>query len=259
MRFGLAETDLPLIRTWLREAGIRWGVDAAHRGAVHLPETGEHTWRQGMRRLLLGYAAAAGDDLVAGLVPCAPAGATGFDAGPAEHETLGRFLTYCEAAFGLRESGRPGVQRRCLGGVAARTGTALLRPGRGLPCLARGRDEGGARADPELRRGGGRRQVGPVLRCRTGCPARAGGRSLHRPRPTRGRGERGAPRPGRGVPGRGGLRSRTERRRVPALASTLPPSTSSRRRPRGGETAILATRTASPSCRPCSRRGAPSS
>ena len=105
MRFGLAETDLPLIRTWVREAGIRWGVDAAHRGAVHLPETAEHTWRQGMRRLLLGYAAAAGDDLVAGLVPCAPAGATGFDAGPAEHETLGRFLTYCEAAFGLRELG----------------------------------------------------------------------------------------------------------------------------------------------------------
>ena len=105
MRFGLAETDLPLIRTWLREAGIRWGVDAAHRGALHLPETGEHTWRQGMRRLLLGYAAAAGDDLVAGLVPCAPAGATGFDAGPAEHETLGRFLTYCEAAFALRELG----------------------------------------------------------------------------------------------------------------------------------------------------------
>ena len=105
MRFGLAETDLPLIRTWLREAGIRWGVDAAHRGAVRLPETGEHTWRQGMRRLLLGYAAAAGDDLVAGLVPCTPAGATGFDAGPAEHETLGRFLTYCEAAFGLRALG----------------------------------------------------------------------------------------------------------------------------------------------------------
>ena len=105
MRFGLEETDLPLIRTWLREAGIRWGVDAAHRGAEHLPETNEHTWRQGMRRLLLGYAAAGGDDLVAGLVPCTPAGAAGFDSGPAEHETLGRFLTYCEAAFELRELG----------------------------------------------------------------------------------------------------------------------------------------------------------
>ena len=105
MRFGLEESDLPLIRAWLREAGIRWGVDAAHRGADHLPETAEHTWRQGMRRLLLGYAVAGGDDLVAGLVPCTPAGAAGFDSGPAEHETLGRFLTYCEAAFELRELG----------------------------------------------------------------------------------------------------------------------------------------------------------
>ena len=104
-RFGLAEPDLPLIRTWLRDAGIRWGVDAAHRGAENLPETVEHTWRHGLRRLVLGYAAAGGDDLVAGLVPCAPAGATGFESGPAEHETLGRFLTYCEAAFELRELG----------------------------------------------------------------------------------------------------------------------------------------------------------
>ena len=104
-RFGLEETDLPLIRTWLREAGVRWGIDAAHRGAEHLPETVEHTWQQGRRRLLLGYAAAGGDDLVAGLVPCPPAGAAGFESGPAEHETLGRFLTYCEAAFELRELG----------------------------------------------------------------------------------------------------------------------------------------------------------
>ncbi len=101
-RFGLEEADLPLIRAWLREAGVRWGVDPAHRGTEHLPETGDHTWRQGLRRLLLGYAAAPGDDLVAGAVPCPPAGAAGFEAGPAEHEVLGRFLSYCEAAFELR-------------------------------------------------------------------------------------------------------------------------------------------------------------
>ena len=137
MRFGLAETDLPLIRTWLREAGIRFGVDAAHRGALRLPETGEHTWRQGMRRLLLGYAAAAGEELVAGLVPCAPAGASGFDAGPAEHETLGRFLTYCEAAFGLRALGT----RECSAGAWAESLRGLVRrffaPAAGsLPSLA---------------------------------------------------------------------------------------------------------------------------
>ena len=78
MRFRLKETDLHLVRGWLREAGVRWGIDAAHRGAERLPESTEHTWRQGLRRLPLGYAAAAGDDLVAGLVSCTPAGAAGF-------------------------------------------------------------------------------------------------------------------------------------------------------------------------------------
>ena len=101
-RFGLEEADLPVIRDWLREAGIRWGVDPAHRGAERLPETADHTWRQGLRRLLLGYAAAGGDDLVAGLVPCPATGTAGFEPGPAEYETLGRFLTYCESAFELR-------------------------------------------------------------------------------------------------------------------------------------------------------------
>ena len=102
-RYGLKETDLPLIRTWVREAGIRWGIDAAHRAAEGLPETAAHSWRQGMRRLLLGYAVGGEDDPVAGLVPCAPAAATGFESGPAEHEALGHFLTYCEDAFELQK------------------------------------------------------------------------------------------------------------------------------------------------------------
>ena len=103
VRFGLEEADLPVIRAWLREAGVRWGVDAAHLGAERLPRSAEHTWREGLRRLLLGYAVTGGaEDLVAGLVPCTPLGAAGFEPGPVEHDILGRFLTYCEAAFALR-------------------------------------------------------------------------------------------------------------------------------------------------------------
>ena len=100
-RFGLHEADLPLIRRRVREAGVRWGVDEAHRGAQGLPEMSGHTWRQGVARLLLGYAMSDPTALVAGLVPC-PADAAGFEGGAAEDESLGRFLTYCEAVFGLR-------------------------------------------------------------------------------------------------------------------------------------------------------------
>ena len=99
-RFGIGEGDLPALRGLVREAGIRWGADQAHRGAEGLPETAGHTWRQGLRRLLLGYAMPDADVLVEGLVPC-PAGADGFGAGEVDAELLGRFVSYCEEVIGL--------------------------------------------------------------------------------------------------------------------------------------------------------------
>ena len=99
-RFGIGEGDLPALRGLVREAGIRWGADQAHRGAEGLPETAGHTWRQGLRRLLLGYAMPDADALVGGLVPC-PAGADGFGAGEVDAERLGRFVSYCTEALGL--------------------------------------------------------------------------------------------------------------------------------------------------------------
>ena len=99
-RFGIGEGDLPALRGLVREAGIRWGADQAHRGAEGLPETAGHTWRQGLRRLLLGYAMPDADALVEGLVPC-PAGADGFGAGEVDAERLGRFVSYCTEALGL--------------------------------------------------------------------------------------------------------------------------------------------------------------
>ncbi len=55
-RFGLEEDDLPAIHRWVRETGIRWGRDAAHKAELGLPATARHTWRDGLSRLLLGYA-----------------------------------------------------------------------------------------------------------------------------------------------------------------------------------------------------------
>ena len=100
-RFGIAGADLPAIRGWVREAGIRWGVDAEHRAAEGLPATGEHGWRQGLRRLLLGYALPDPCELFAGVVPCPPR-VGGFESGGDEAVLLGRFVSYCEAVFEMR-------------------------------------------------------------------------------------------------------------------------------------------------------------
>ncbi len=100
-RFGIATSGLPAIRDWVREAGIRWGEDAGHRAAEGLPATGDHAWRQGLRRLLLGYALPDPNELFAGVVPCPPR-AGGFEPGADEADLLGRFVTWCEAVFALR-------------------------------------------------------------------------------------------------------------------------------------------------------------
>lgn len=54
--FGLLEADLALIRHWINQTGIRWGIDAENRAEMNLPAFEENTWRAGLKRLLLGYA-----------------------------------------------------------------------------------------------------------------------------------------------------------------------------------------------------------
>lgn len=92
-RFGLTESDLPLIRAWIERTGIRWGMDSAHRGELGLPEFAQNSWRAGLERLLLGYALP-GDEgtLFAGILP--------------EREiegslavTLGRLIEFVERLF----------------------------------------------------------------------------------------------------------------------------------------------------------------
>jgi len=57
-RFGVAESDLPRLRQWAVGARIRWGLDADQRSGLGLPEGLEqNSWRFGLRRMLLGFAA----------------------------------------------------------------------------------------------------------------------------------------------------------------------------------------------------------
>jgi exodeoxyribonuclease V gamma subunit len=55
-RFSLGEQQLTLIRFWIRETHIRWGLSAEDKTALALPAIEANTWRAGLDRLLLGYA-----------------------------------------------------------------------------------------------------------------------------------------------------------------------------------------------------------
>lgn len=63
-RFGVDEADVAQLQSWLTLAGVRWGLDAAHRMAWGVPAgvagLDQNTWAFGLRRLLLGYAVGAG-------------------------------------------------------------------------------------------------------------------------------------------------------------------------------------------------------
>ena len=59
-RFGLTPEQLPRLAAWMQGAGVRWGLDEAHRAGLGLGACGEpNTWLFGLRRMLLGYAVGA--------------------------------------------------------------------------------------------------------------------------------------------------------------------------------------------------------
>ena len=55
-RFGIGAPELETIHAWIRAAGIRWGIDGAHRGTLGLPASDRHSFSDGLDRLFLGYA-----------------------------------------------------------------------------------------------------------------------------------------------------------------------------------------------------------
>ncbi len=88
-RFAVSADDLDLLRAWTAEAGIRWGVDEAHR-AAELGVPGEaNSWRFGLDRMMLGHALRAErGSLFAGVLP--------FEDAEGGEDLLGRFLDFCD-------------------------------------------------------------------------------------------------------------------------------------------------------------------
>lgn len=65
---NLHETDIERLRVWLHAAGVRWGLDAAHRARSGAPEEAAYTWQFALDRLLLGHASGS-DALMEGVAP----------------------------------------------------------------------------------------------------------------------------------------------------------------------------------------------
>lgn len=97
-RFGLSLDDLEMIRRETAGAGIRWGRDGAFRASLKLFDSDENTWRHGLDRLIMGYAAGErGDEMFDGILP--------FGAPEGEKAAmLGKFFDFCEGIFSLLDS-----------------------------------------------------------------------------------------------------------------------------------------------------------
>lgn len=129
-RAGLEAADQDSISRWVRESGIRWGLDGAHRAELGLPDDSGNTWRFGLDRLLLGTVMPGNGTLMyEGVLPYDEI--EGEDA-----EILGNFVGCCERLFSaVRELSSPGTMeawRDRLGAIIAtvvdETDTALAWP-----------------------------------------------------------------------------------------------------------------------------------
>lgn len=97
-RFHFADEDLSLIRDWIDETAVRWGIDAADRARVGLPALDANTWRHGLNRLLLGYAMEGENKhLFEGILPHDEVEGDGAD-------VMGRLISATEALFQLTEN-----------------------------------------------------------------------------------------------------------------------------------------------------------
>jgi exodeoxyribonuclease V gamma subunit len=97
-RFGFNDEDLSLIRDWIADTAIRWGIDGDARERMDLPGLDANTWRHGLNRLLLGYATeGTGNNLFEGILTHDEVEGDGA-------EVLGRFISAAEALFRLTET-----------------------------------------------------------------------------------------------------------------------------------------------------------
>lgn len=99
-RFGITSDDEELVRAWVEESGIRWGIDAAHRAREAQPEAVENTWQFGLDRLFVGMAIDDAEGRLFGDVR-PQRGVEGSDGA-----ALGRLAAFTTTLFALHERAR---------------------------------------------------------------------------------------------------------------------------------------------------------
>ena len=92
-RFEFDEAEMEHIHRWVKDGGIRWGIDEESRRRAGLHPFRENTWRAGLDRLLVGYALPGHNErLFEGILPY-----DHIEGG--EAELLGRFVEWTERLF----------------------------------------------------------------------------------------------------------------------------------------------------------------
>jgi exodeoxyribonuclease V gamma subunit len=102
LKFEISEAEIDMIRQWISDTRIRWGIDKDNRRNLGLPATSENTWQAGLERLLLGYAMPGeGDKMFADILP--------YDhVEGSETVALGNFVDFSDRLFKTVESmGQP--------------------------------------------------------------------------------------------------------------------------------------------------------
>ena len=101
-RFAIRPEERGLLRRWVEETRICWGIDSDDRARQGVPPFEENSWKAGLDRLLLGYALPSdGAALFAGILPFNDVEGSGSQA-------LGRFLEFAKALFAMaRDLPRP--------------------------------------------------------------------------------------------------------------------------------------------------------
>ena len=69
-RFAIDEDELVVIKTWLSDCNVRWGLDADHRADLGFPRYSDFSWQAGLDQLFLGYAMSPDDSATfSGILP----------------------------------------------------------------------------------------------------------------------------------------------------------------------------------------------
>lgn len=107
---GLDAAETERVLEWVRQSGIRWGLDQNFRRNAGLGDHGQNTWESGLGRLFLGYMTGPAEPM-GGIAPLALRGA-------AEQELLGKVAAWIDSLATLwarlRATRTPDGWRECL-------------------------------------------------------------------------------------------------------------------------------------------------